>query len=288
MTSYTLADLATLGTPSIVEQLDYEVILSRRKAKFVALMAAKGVTIDVTMLESEPAVALLEESSYEEVLLRARGNDIALARYLFWAQDSAVDHMAAFYDLQRLPGELDDRLKVRIILALQARSTGGTEARYKLGAMSASLRVADVSVYVVAPSPVVNVAIFAADNAGIADQSLIDVVSVALNDPAFKMINDTLTIRSAVVLVQPVVAALTLLPLTALSVIDDITAALPGNWAAVSGLGRDLTLNWLMSQLMQPGVYGATIATPLAPVIMPPYQAVRIGTVSLTFAGRSY
>lgn len=289
MSVFTIDDLATLPRPEIIETLDFEALLSTRKTVFVQRSVVHDFDYTVVDLETDPAVIQLEESAYREMVLRARGNDIARAAYLYYAKGSEVDHLGAFYDVIRLPGESDDRLKGRIILAVQGRSTGGTEPRYRFVAVSASLRVADAVVYTVGTSPVIHIAVFATDNNGVADAELLALVTAAVTDPEVRMVNDTIVVESAVVVVQPVVANITLLPSTPETLLATLAAALPGQWIAESGLGRDLTHDWLKSKLMVAGaVYSVTIVTPASAVIVPPYQATRIGTVTLNLIGRAY
>lgn len=126
MSSFTLDDLAGLPRPEIIETLSVEAILAARKRRLVSLAPSHGLVYDLQDLETDPAVMLLEEGSYEEASLRARGNDIARARYLYYARGAEVDHLGAFYDTTRMDGEDDDRLKARIILGIQGGSTAGT------------------------------------------------------------------------------------------------------------------------------------------------------------------
>lgn len=282
-------DVALLPVPTVIEDIDFETILVDRKTNFGVQAQAKGFNYDLFNLESSTAVVLLEEGSYREVILRERGNFIGRQRYLYFAEDTGIDHLGFFYDCVRLPGEDDDRYKSRIILAIQGRSTGGTAPRYKGRAMAVSLRVSNAFVYRDGIDPTVHIAIFAADNGGVADADLLAAVSASLNDPEFRMVNDTLDIRSAVVQVQNIVADVTLLPDTPQGILDTLEASLPNSWIAESGLGRDLTHDWLKSKLVVSGsVYGVTITTPPATVVSAPYTAIRIGTVTLNFAGRNY
>lgn len=288
MADFSINDLAALPTPEVIQSLDAESILTRRKDKFLSICSARGIPYDVSTLESDPAIALLEEGSYEDLILRALGNDIARQRYLYYASGAALDHMAAFYDVVRLSGETDDRLKLRVILAVQGRSTGGTAARYRFITLSVSTRVADAVVYRDGLSPVVNVAVFAADNNGVADATLLAQVAAALNADDVRMVNDTISVRSAVIQVVNVAANVWLLPNTTSAILDTVAADLPATWIAESGLGRDLTISWLISKIMVAGVQRVEITAPAATVVMPPYQAVRIGTVTLTNMGRDY
>ncbi|OCC05259.1 hypothetical protein BA190_10170 [Labrys sp. WJW] len=288
MADLTIDALAALGKPDIIETLDYEAILRARKAKFLEKLTEHGLANDVIDLETDPGAVLLEESSYRELVLRARGNDIARDRYLYFARGPGLDHMGAFYDCFRLVDEKDDRYKQRIILAIQGRSPGGTAPRYKSVAMGVSLDVADVNVYTNGIDPTVWVAVFSVSNNGVAPQALLDAVSAALNAPEVKMVNDTIKVRAAVVVIVDVTAALTLLPDTPESILASLSAGLPGQWAAEGGSGRDLTRDWIRSRLMVSGVYSVAMSAPAADRVMQQYEAVRIGNVALSVAGRAY
>lgn len=284
----TIDDLAALGRPEIIAQVDYEAIFASRVAKFAALAAAAGFEYDVGGLDTDPVAIALQEASYKEVELRVLGNEIALQRYLYFAQGVAVDHLGRYYDCERLLGEKDDRYKLRIILAVQARSTGGTFPRYRLLALSASLRVADAYPYVTATSPAINVAVWSTDNNGVADPILLDQVSATLNATDVRMLNDTIVVRPAVVTVVDVAADVWLLPDTPITALDTIAATIAPVWAATGGLGRDLSESWIVAKIMQPGVQRTVVTTPTSDRVVQPYEALRIGTVTLTYKGRAY
>ena len=288
MSAFNLDDLAALPRPEIIETIDVEAIIASRKSRLVSLAPSYGLVYDVEGLETDPAVVLLEASAFEELLLRARGNDIARARYLYYARGVEVDHLGAFYDTTRMTGEDDDRYKARIILGIQGRSTGGTAPRYRYVAMSASLRVADTIVFTEGVSPVVHIAIFAADNNGVADASLLSTVRAAVNDPAVRMVNDTLNVRSAVVSTVAVTADVWLLPNANETILPTLATQVRDQWAAEGGLGRDLTISWLTSRLMIPGIQRVAVTAPVSDRVMAPSEAVRISSVTLTNRGRAF
>jgi len=288
-TAFTVDTLAALPPPEVIETLDYEAILVTRKGQFQSKAAGHGFDYNVIDLESDPGVINLEESSYNELDLRARGNEIARAPYLYYSTQAELDHLGAFYDCLRLPGEDDDRYRGRIILAIQGRSTGGTAPRYRSVAVSASTRVADAVVYTIQPSPLVHVAVYASDNGGVADQALLDLVTAAVTDPEVRMVNDTIVVESAVIVVQNIVADVTLLPNTSQDVLTLLENSLPTTWLAERGLGRDLTLDWIKGKIMAAGgVYKSTITTPATDQVMEPHKALSIGTVTLNFAGYAF
>lgn len=288
--------LSQLPPPQVVEQLDYEVLFARQTAKFKALWSEVRAAnpdaglpdYDVAMLETDPPVIVNEAESYRELLIRQRVNEAAVARLLAFATGGNLDHLAAFYDVVRMAGEKDDRLKQRVILAIQGRSTGGTEARYKYIALSAEIHVRDAIVYTVGRSPVINVAIFSDAADGVANASLIAAVNAALQAGDSRMVNDTIIVRTAVRRVVDLVANVWLLPDTSIGLLATMETTLRDAWANTQSLGRDLTERWWTARLMLEGVHKVEPVTPVGDTIAPPDEALAIGTVTLNFMGRAF
>lgn len=278
-------DLAALETPEVIETIDYEAAVLAMRDDLVARFPS---IVGVVDLESEPSRKLIEVFAYREIMIRARTNDAARANLLAYAAGNDLDHLAFFYDVVRLPSETDTALRARVVLAIRGRSPGGTEPRYRYVALTADVRVADAVVWREGTSPLVRVAIYSTDNGGVPDAPLLAAVTAALNDPAVRMVSDTILVTAAVQTVQNIVASLTLLPNTSDTVTTSIAAALRADWAAESGLGFDLTRSWLNARLMRLGVYKATVTTPAEDVIADPSEAIALGTITLTVAGRNF
>jgi len=289
-------DLTTLPKPQIIDEPNYDVILARVISEFVTLwntLRADNPSLnlppyDVTMLETDPAVIGMEAESFRESLLRARINDAIRANLLAFARGSDLDHLAAFYDVSRMIGELDDRLVTRVILAIQGRSTGGTEPRYKFIAMSADARVQDAIVYTVGRSPLIHVAVFSTAPDGVAPTDLLAIVNEALQDPAVRMVNDTIEVASAVLQVVNLAADLWLLPDADVATVARAEANLRAAWASARALGRDLTESWWTAQLMISGVHKVAPTAPIGDTVAPPASAIALGTVTLTNRGRAF
>lgn len=278
-------DLSSYPPPQAVEELDFETLFAVFKADMVSRMPEIAPLME---LESEPATKLGQVHSYVEMLVRARINDAIRANLLAYAAGADLDHLAAFYDVVRLPGETDEALRRRVILAIQGRSTGGTAPRYRSVALGASVRVADAVVYRVGTDPTVHVAVYATDNNGVADAELLAMVEAALNDPAVRMVNDTIVVRSAVFEVVDVEANVWLLPEASNALLDVLPDTLRAAWAAETGLGFNLTRAWLTARLMVSGVQRVEIVAPAADVIALPEHAISIGAIKLNNMGRDY
>jgi phage-related baseplate assembly protein len=285
-------DITTLPAPAVIQEVDYEVILARQKAQFITEWNALRVTYpelpayDTLSIESDPVGIVTQAESYREVLLLARINEAARARLLAFAAGSDLDQLAAFYDVVRQVGETDTRLKTRVILAIQGRSTGGPKERYKSIVMNADVRVASVEVYRVGRSPLIYVAVYSTEPNGVASEGLLTIVRAALENDNVRLVNDEFVVASAVLTVVNLVASIWLLPDADEGTVTRAATALRDAWAIEQQLGRDLIREWWVSKLMISGVHKITPVT--ADVIVPPSQAAAIGTITLNLQGRAF
>lgn len=282
------AELASLPSPEIIDMISFQARYADFRTQLVALFAAAGVDYDVEDIETDPAQILLQTAAYGDLLLRQRINEAIRANLLAFAVSSDLDHLAQFYDVARLTGETDSALRVRVVLAIRGRSTGGTEPRYRSVALGADPRVADAAVYTVGRDPTVRVAIFSTDNAGVADADLLAKVDAALQASAVRMVNDRIAVAAASRVAMPVTANVWLLPETSASIVDQMKAKLQAAWAAQMGLGRDVTRSWLIANLMLDGVQKVEILAPGADLVVPFNQAAALGTITLNTIGRAY
>jgi phage-related baseplate assembly protein len=289
-------DLASYPKPEAIEEVSAEVIIAGHKARFLeeweALRAERPdlnlPAFNTAGLESEETSALFGATSYRELLLRIRVNEAVRANLLAFATGADLDHLAAFYGVVRMVGEADARLRVRTILEIRGRSTGGTAPRYEAVAMASSIRVRSARAYRAGRDPTVHVAIYAEDNAGLADEPLLATVRQALSAPDVRMVNDIILVASAVFQVVNVAAEVWLLPTASDAVLPVIAAAVKTKWSATSSLGFDLTSSWLIAALMQSGIQRVRLVTPESDVAADPFRAVSIGTVTLTNMGRDF
>jgi phage-related baseplate assembly protein len=280
--------LAGLPLPGVIQEIDYEVRLQLFVDKLVQEFAAVGVVYDTQGLEVDPAKILLEAATYGDVMLRQRINEAVRANLLAFAYGSDLDHLAAFYDVVRLYQEDDERLRARIILAIQGRSTGGTEPRYKYVALTSDVRVADAAVYTVGRDPTIRVAIFSTEESGVASPALLAAVDAALQKAEVRMVNDRIVVSGAVKQVVNVSANVWLLPGAAPAVATGLEAALRAAWSQVDTLGFDLTKSWIIAKLMQPGVQRVEIVAPATDISVPFNEAAALGTVTITNMGRGF
>lgn len=283
--SWTEFDLSNFPPPEAIEPLDFEALFAAFKADMVGRMPEIAPLLE---LEFEPATKLGQVHAFVELNVRQRINDAIRANLLAFATGSDLDHLAVFYDVVRLPGEDDARLRTRVILAIQGRSTGGTVPRYRGVALGASIRVADAVVYRAGTDPTVHVAIYSTDNNNVPDENLLSRVRTALNDPAVRMVNDTISVQAAVFEVVNAEANVWLLPETPDTLLEVLPDTVMERWVDERGLGFDLTHSWLISRLMVSGIQRVEIVAPVANMIAPPERAISIGSITLNNMGRDF
>ena len=97
MSNSSVIDLSKLPTPKVIEELDYEVLFQEYLSDFTA----RDEEYD-GLLESDPAIIILEVMAYREMLVRKRINESAKATLLAFAKGSDLDHILAEYRFRLL------------------------------------------------------------------------------------------------------------------------------------------------------------------------------------------
>lgn len=277
--------LMGLPDPQVIEELSFEAIFDDMKTDLIGRFPDIA---PILALESSAAVKVMQVAAYRELLLRARTNDAARANLLAYASGADLDHVGANASppVARMLDESDERFRSRILLTVRARNVGSAE-RYKLIALNTSTLVRDAIAYREGRNPTVKVAILSTETDGVAPPSLLAAIAAEFAKNDNRMVNGIVEVRSAVTSVANIAATLTLTPGQPASLLINAEAALRAAWQAEGGLGRDLTRDWIRARLMLPGVYSVAISAPAQDVVKPPFEAVSIGTVSLTVAGEN-
>lgn len=140
MGAFTEIDLERLPSPEIIESLDFEVIYAGRLSNFTTILPEYSA-----LVETDPAIVLLQDSSAQELVLRQRMNDVAKGLLLAKAVGSDLDHISVtYYGVERLANETDAELRSRTQLSLEARTTAGTRGSYIFHALSAAAEIKDI------------------------------------------------------------------------------------------------------------------------------------------------
>jgi phage-related baseplate assembly protein len=146
-------DLSGLPAPDIIDQPSFETRLAAKISNLVSLIPEFDA-----LLESDPAIKVIEADSYDEMLLAQAFNDSARSLLLAYAAGGALDHLGSLMDVARLelvpanietgdPAvmESDSDFRHRILIAPHSFSVAGPQLAYVYHAVSASSDVLDAT-----------------------------------------------------------------------------------------------------------------------------------------------
>ena len=276
----TLSDLASLPTPAVIETLSFETIFTELQTEFQSRYPDYSA-----LLASDPAVKLLEVAAYREVLLRNRINAAAKASLLAFATGSDLDHLAAFYGVERLSGEPDEALRLRTRQRIIGFANAGGAAHYRYWALSASPEVADVEVDSPQPGRV-RISVLAKGEEQTVPDAILDAVKAVVLRDDIRVLTDTIEVVPAELIPVTVHARLWLYPDAPLETVAAIQAVFASTLAACAGLGWDLTRSWIIGQLQRAGVHKVDVLSPTTDIRVAANQAVRLASLNLEYAGR--
>lgn len=276
--SFTAIDLSRVPAPQVVETLDAEQIL----AEMVADLLARHPEF-TALLESDPAIKLLEVAAYRELLLRQRINEAARAVMLPYSLGTDLDNLGALFGVERLvidPGdataipplpaqyESDTDFRYRIQLSLEGLSTAGPEGAYIFHALSADGQVLDASAISPTPGEVL-VTLLSRTGNGIASPELQASVYAAINAESVRPLTDYVQVQSATISEYAIEATLYFFSGPDREVIlANALAAAEAYAEAQHRLGRDVTLSGIYAALHQPGVQRVELTSPAASIVV--------------------
>lgn len=282
-------DLSQLPSPTIIEALDFETILSEVKAVMVAAFPAdqQSAVAAALGLESEPLNVIAQTMAYRELLLRQRINEGAAACMLSHATGDDLDNIAANLDTERLiiteatntadaVTESDEALRLRAQAAFEGMSVAGPSAAYEYFARSASGKVADARATSPSPAEVV-VAVLSTEGDGTASPELLAAVADAVNDEEVRPLGDRVTVQSAEIVEYEIDATLYLYPGPESEPI--INAALASLQTflrnADKKIGRDVPRSAISASLHVQGVQRVVLNSPAGDLQIDNTQAAR-------------
>ncbi|MTH78753.1 baseplate assembly protein [Paracoccus aestuariivivens] len=292
--TYTAIDLSQVPAPSVVETIDYEIILAQMIEDLRLRMPAF-----TALVESDPAYKILEVCAYREVILRQRVNEAARAVMLSYATGTDLENLAALFGVTRLvidPGdpdalppvpatyETDTDLRRRTQLSLEGFSTAGPSGAYIYHALSAHGDVLDVSATSPTPGDVL-ISILSRSGSGVPGTDVLNVVEAALNDESVRPLCDTVTVQAAGIVSYAISATLQMLPGPDPSVVlAEAQVAVATYAAAQHRMGLDIAISGIHAALHRPGVAQVNLTSPTANITISETQASWCTAISVTMA----
>ncbi len=202
-------DMSLLPPPDFVKTP----LFSDVKSQLIAELQGLDSTFNA-LLESEPAMKLLEIVAYWIIINTARTNQGALAVLLAFAKGNDLTQLGANLDCERMlitPAdpeavppvaavyESDDEYRHRIQLSWYARNTAGSTNAYNYLALSCDPDVLSAQAYgppVTQPGNV-DMYILSRSGNGIPSQALLDKVTAALSPDDTRPMTDFVTVKAA-------------------------------------------------------------------------------------------
>ncbi|HCI3128631.1 TPA: baseplate J/gp47 family protein [Klebsiella pneumoniae] len=282
-------DLSQLPSPTIIEALDFETILTDVKAVMVAAFPEdQQATVAAALtLESEPLAIIAQAMAYRELLLRQRINEGAAACMLSHATGDDLDNIAANLDTERLViteatdtadavTESDEALRLRAQAAFEGMSVAGPSAAYEYFARSASGQVSDARATSPSPAEVV-VAVLSTEGDGTASAALLAAVAAAVNDEEVRPLGDRVTVQSAEIVPYTIDATLYLYPGPESEPIINAAMASLQTFLADNDkkIGRDIVRSAISAALHVQGVQRVVINAPADDLQIDNTQAAR-------------
>lgn len=277
MGNFTAIDLSKLPAPKVIESLSYETIFQDILSDFLN----KNPNYS-TLLESDPAMILLEVCAYRELLLRNRINEAAKATMLAYATGSDLEHLAASLGVQKLVGETDDQLRQRVQLAPEAFTNAGSIGAYTFHALSASSDIKSVSVKSPNPGEVL-VTILSKTGNGTASEELIDAVLEKLSEEDVRPLTDNVSVQSAGIVNYAVEAVITVYQGPSSAVVQsESLAALNKFLSERHSIGQVAALSGIYDALHVDGVKKVHLISPTADVLATDEQAVYCNNINVS------
>lgn len=268
-------DLSQLPAPAVLEMPLFQELKDQRLAELQALDSSFNA-----LLESDPAVKLLEIVVYREMVNIARFNSGVLAVLLAYAKGADLDQLGANYDVARqevtpadnttIPPtpavmETDDEYRQRIRLSWYARNTAGAREAYEYYARTADSGVLDAKAY--GPPDTepgyVDVYVLAREGDGTPTDALLATVNSALSAEDVRPLTDFVTVKAPEIISYTVDATLVISPgPDTETVVKAAKDAMADYAASVHAIGVSVSLAGIYAALKQAGVNDVILRAP--------------------------
>lgn len=203
-------NLANVPLPAVVEVLSFEEILVDMQDDLIERFPDIEPALQ---LESSIANKLMQVFAYRELLLRARVNDAAKALMLATAGGTDLDNFAADFGMERLVigedddgnpiYESDDDFRNRRNLAPDGYAAAGPENAYRFFALSADGKVKQAEA-IKGENNRCDVILLGRDGDGEVSQEIVSKVYDALSPKTRRPLTDSVYVRSAAIVHQPI------------------------------------------------------------------------------------
>jgi phage-related baseplate assembly protein len=244
--------------PNIIEPLNFEEIFARMKEELV-----KHDASFTALVESDPAMKVLEVAAWRELLLRQRINEAVKSNLLKFAIGEDLDNLAEFYGVERQKEEDDERFRKRIKAKIVGWSTGGN---YRYHALSADRRVKDALVESKLPGSVqISILSTGLSTNGIASEELLDIVRKRVTRDDIRVLTDTITVVGCNIIEIDIHSKISI---KRPDIIETVKKEFIEKSETTKRLGWKVTKSWIIANLFVEGVENVELIEPREDVVV--------------------
>jgi len=177
--------------PSLVEPLNYETIYQQILNDFLA--RDPNYT---ALVETDPALILIQAIAYRELNLRQRINDAARGVMLAYAVDDDLDSLAGLLKITRQNGENDETLRQRVVDSIEVHTTAGSLGSYYYHVMNTNTVLGGVrDTHITRSAPgTVSITILANEGSGMPDATMLTDVKNTLSAETVRPLTDNVVV----------------------------------------------------------------------------------------------
>ncbi|WP_264683180.1 baseplate assembly protein [Wolbachia endosymbiont (group B) of Euphydryas aurinia] len=243
---------------NIVEKLSYEEIFSRMKEELVR----RDETFSA-LVESDPAIKILEVAAWQELLLRERINEAIKSNLLKFATGEDLDNLAEFYGVERQKEEDDERFRKRIKAKIIGWSTCGSKEYYRYHALSADSRVKDALVESPIPGKV-QISILSTQLSTLPEE-LLEIVKKQVTRDDIRVLTDTVTVIGCNITEIDIHSRMSISPIISK---EEIKKQFIEKFEASRRLGWNVRKSWIIANLFVDGVENVELIEPKEDVVV--------------------
>ncbi|WP_341811003.1 baseplate J/gp47 family protein [Wolbachia endosymbiont (group B) of Chesias legatella] len=263
--------------PNIIEPLNFEEIFSRMKEELVN----RDETFSA-LVESDPAIKILEVAAWRELLLRQRINEAVKSNLLKFATGEDLDNLAEFYGVERQKEEEDERFRKRIKAKIKGWSTGGSKEYYRYHALSADKRVKDALVESKVPGSV-EISILSTELSTV-PEDLLEIVKKQVTRDDIRVLTDTVTVIGCNITEIDIHSRVSVSPVISE---EEIKKQFIKKFEASKRLGWNVTKSWIIANLFVEGVENVELIEPKEDVVIRGNECPILKTLNIEFIGKN-
>ncbi|BET30697.1 baseplate J/gp47 family protein [Wolbachia pipientis] len=247
--------------PNIVEKLSFEEIFSRMKEELV-----RRDESFTALVESDPAMKVLEVAAWQELLLRERINEAVKSNLLKFATGEDLDNLAEFYGVERQKEEEDERFRKRIKAKIAGWSTGGSKEYYRYHALSADKRVKDALVESKVTGSV-EISILSTELSTVPEE-LLEIVKKQVTRDDIRVLTDTITVIGCNITEIDIHSRISVNSQALPEIIEIAKKQFIEKFELAKRLGWSVTRSWIIANLFVDGVENVELIKPKEDVVV--------------------